>query len=455
MRTGKAGLLLTALVMGSVGLAGGQSPATSGQAPSVPARSASPGGLIEGVAAVVGDTPILRSEVEEQFVTLAPQFQVDPSDSSQANQLRREILDNLISEQLLTQEAEALGLKVDDATINDAVSQAVESDRARLGAEGFAAQLKKEGITETELRARYSQEARQELLRRNLLQKEVFAKVAVTDAQVLQSFQQNKEKIGKKPRALRVLDLFVRTTPDSLIEQSQRKRAEDIRKEIVGGVAFDEAAKKYSDDEKSRPQGGLLPPFSPGDLGDRSFEQVAFTLPVGEVSRPIRTNLGYHIIQVVNRDEQSQTTQIRHILIKVTPTRADESRIRAKVDSIRDEIASGKLDFAEAVRRYSNDSASRAAGGDVGWLAIDNFLGDTRGAVDSLRMGAVSRVAEVEGGYHIFKLTGEQAETDYAFDDIKDELRGMAERDERQKRLETYLKELRSRYYVEVRPMGS
>lgn len=455
MRTGKAGLLMTALVFGSVGLAGGQAPATSGQVPSTPARPAAPGGLIESVAAVVGDTPILRSEVEDQFVTLAPQFQVDPNDSSQANQLRREILDNLISEQLLTQEAETQGLKVDDATINEAVNQAIESDRARLGAEGFATQLKKEGLTEAELRTRYSLEAKHELLRRNLLQKEVFAKVTVTDAQVLQSFQQNKDKIGKKPRALRVLDLFVRTTPDSLIEQAQRKRAEDIRKEITGGLAFDEAAAKYSDDEKSRSQGGLLPPFSPGDLGDRSFEKVAFTLPVGEVSRPIRTNLGYHIIQVVNRDEQSQTTQIRHILIKVTPTRADESRIRAKVDSIRDEVASGKLDFAEAVRRYSNDPASRDSGGDVGWLAIDNFLGDTRGAVDSLRMGGVSRVAAVEGGYHIFKLTGEQAESEYAFDEIKDELRGMVERDERQKRLETYLKELRSRYYVEVRPMGS
>ncbi len=70
-----------------------------------------------------------------------------------------------------------------------------------------------------------------------------------------------------------------------------------------------------------------------------------------------------------------------------------------KVDSIRDDIASGKLDFAEAVRRYSNDPASREAGGDVGWLAIDNFLGDTRGAVDSLRVGQVSRVAQVDGGF--------------------------------------------------------
>jgi peptidyl-prolyl cis-trans isomerase SurA len=446
-RTGMAGLLLAALVIGATGFA-------AGQTPSPPAGTAPAGGVIEGVAAVVGDVPILRSEVEEQFVSLAPQFQVDASDTSQANQLRREILDNLISEQLLTQEAEATGLKVDDQMVNDAVTQAIESDRARLGAEGFATQLKREGITEAELRTRYSEEARRELLRRNLLQKEVFSKVTVTDAQVQKQFTDNKDKIGKKPRSLRVLDLFMRTTPDSLIEQSLRRRAEDVRKEIVGGLAFDEAAKKYSDDEKSRDQGGLLPPFSPGDLGDRSFEKVAFSLPVGEVSAPVRTNLGYHIVQAVNRDAQGQTVQIRHILIKVAPTRADESRILTKVESIRDQIVTGKLDFAEAVRLYSDDPASKEAGGDVGWLAVDNFLGDTRGAVDSLRVGDVSRVSKVEGGYHIFKLIGEQAESDYNFDEIKGELRGMVERDERQKRLETYLKELRGRHFVEVRPMG-
>jgi len=418
MRYGMAGLLLAALVFGSIGDA-------SGQASSSPASPSTSGGVIEGVAAVVGDRPILRSEVEEQFDALAAQFQVDPNDTTQANQLRREILDNMISEQLLSQEAAALSMKVDDAMVEEAVSQAIESDRARLGAEGFAAQLKKEGLTEAELRARYSEEAREELLRRNLIQKEIFSKVTVSDAQVQKSFTDNRDKIGKKPRTLRVLDLFVRTTPDSLIERAQERRAEDIRAEIVGGMAFEEAAKQYSDDEKSRAQGGLLPPFSPGDLGDRSFEKVAFTAPVGEVSEPIRTNLGYHVVQVVNRDAQGQTVQIRHILIKVTPTRADDSRVQARVAAIRGEIVSGKLDFAEAVRRYSNDAASREAGGDVGWLAIDNFLGDTRGAVDSLRVGEVSRVAQVDGGYHIFKLVGEQAESDYTFEEIKEELRGI------------------------------
>ena len=90
----------------------------------------------------------------------------------------------------------------------------------------------------------------------------------------------------------------------------------------------------------------------------------------------------------------------------------------------------------------------------MGWLAIDNFLGDTRGAVDSLRVGEVSRVAAVEGGFHLFKLIGEQAESEYSFEEIKDELRGMVEREERQKRLETYLKELREPSFVEVRADG-
>ncbi len=201
------GVVLAAIALSILWVQGARSQGTKGS------PGPRQGGVVEGVAAVVGNQPIMRSEVDEQFTALAPQFQVDPSDTSQSNQLRREILDNLISEQLLTQQAEKEGLKVDDAQIKEAVDSAVQGDRERLGAEGFANELKKEGINEEQLRQRYGDEARKELLRRQLLQKEVFSKVSITDADVQKAYQENKDKIGKKPRALRVLDLFVRTTP--------------------------------------------------------------------------------------------------------------------------------------------------------------------------------------------------------------------------------------------------
>jgi peptidyl-prolyl cis-trans isomerase SurA len=409
--------------------------------------------VVEGVVAVVGDTPILRSELDDRFQVLSPQFEIQPGDTARANQLRREILDNLVSEQLLLQEADAQGLKADQEQIDAAVSSAVDGDRGRLGPDGFAAQLTKEGITEADLRARYAAEARKEMLRRQLLQREIVAKVVVTDAQVEQQFRENKDKIGKRPRALRVLDLFVRTMPDSLIESTYRKRADEVRTEIDGGLAFEEAAKRYSDDEKSRDQGGLLGRFGPGDLGDRTFEKAAFSGAVGSVVGPLRTNLGFHLIQILDRDPQGAWVQIRHILIAVPTSRSDENRTRQRIESVRADIVSGKLDYGDAVRRYSDDVASREAGGDVGWLPIDNFLGETKGAVDSLRVGEVSRVAAVEGGFHLFKLVGEQAETDYTLDEIRDELRGMVENQERQKRLDAYLQELRKKIYVEIHPL--
>ena len=155
----------------------------------------------------------------------------------------------------------------------------------------------------------------------------------------------------------------------------------------------------------------------------------------------------------MDRDPDGAWAQIRHILIGVAPSRSDESRLKQRIESMRAEILAGKLDFADAVRRYSDDVASRETGGDVGWLPIDNFLGDTRGAVDSLRVGEVSTVAAVEGGFHLFKLVGEQAETAYSFEEIRDELRGMVENQERQKRLDAYLTELRKKIFVEIRPL--
>ena len=177
MRTGMAGLLLAALVIGTAG-------PSAAQAPSAPAA-----GAIEGVAAVVGDVPILRSEVEEQFVALAPQFQVDASDTSQANQLRREILDNLISEQLLTQEAEAVGFKADDArsTRRGAPGDRIRS--RRIGAEGFAASSREEGINEDGSSQPLLVRGRGRiLLRRTSSRRRSSRRCSVTDAQVLKHF---------------------------------------------------------------------------------------------------------------------------------------------------------------------------------------------------------------------------------------------------------------------------
>lgn len=408
--------------------------------------------VVEGIAAVVGEHAVMHSEVEEQFTILAPQFQLDPNDTSQANQLRREILDNLVNEQLLTQEATAVGIEVDQTQVGQAVDEGIRADKERMGAEGFANQLIAEGLTETELRAIYADDLSKDFLRRQLLQREVFSKVSITDAQVERHFEENRERIGKKPRALRVLDLFVRTIPDSTIEMTYQRRAIEVRDEIVAGLSFEEAARRYSDDTRTAEQGGMLGRFAPGDLGDRSFERVAFTNTIGEVSQPVRTNLGYHLVMVVDRDPNGVWTQARHILIGVAPSRSDEQKTRERVGVIRQRIASGEIDFGTAVERYSQDVMSQEQGGDVGWLPIDNFLGETRTVVESLRVGDVSEVAAVEGGFHIFKLIGEQAETDYTFAEIRDELRNVVELEERQKRLEEYLAELRARTFVEIRP---
>jgi len=409
--------------------------------------------LVDGVAAVVGDYPVLRSQVEEQFTLLAPRLQIDPNDSSQANQLRREILDKLIHERLLKVEAEGLGIEVDQKQVDAGVEEEIQANRDRLGDEGFASQLLAEGLTEDELRSDYATKLHEEFLTRQLLQREVYAKVTVTDTQVLRHFEENRDKIGKRPRSLRVLNLFVRTTPDSLIENTYRERAGEVRTEILGGLSFEEAAKRYSDDESTADKGGLLGRFAPGDLGDPNFEGAAFTLPIGEVSAPVRTNLGYHLIQVDDRDPEGAWTQVRHILIGITPSRSDKQRTRMKVEKIREEIVSNAIDFSTAVARYSQNEPTRQNGGDIGWLPIDGFMGETRAVVESLRVGDVSRIAQVEGGFHIFKLIGEQAETDYVFDEIKDELRNIVEMEERQKRLDEYLAELRAKTFVEIRPI--
>jgi parvulin-like peptidyl-prolyl isomerase len=165
----------------------------------------------------------------------------------------------------------------------------------------------------------------------------------------------------------------------------------------------------------------------------------------------VQSRFGYHLLKVTERDPGGQWTDVRHILVAVTPSRADVAATRETAERIRGELAGGALDFVEAIRRHSDDPASRANEGDLGWIPIDSFYGDMRSVADTLRVGRISPPVEGDGGFHVFKILGEQAEGNYTFDEVSDQLKQLAFQQAMQEQLRAWLDELRKKFYVENR----
>jgi peptidyl-prolyl cis-trans isomerase SurA len=229
-------------------------------------------------------------------------------------------------------------------------------------------------------------------------------------------------------------------------EEAARKRMADARNRITGGEAFADVAAEVSDDP-TKARGGDLGWFSPGDL-DPAFQTALDTLAVGELSEPVRSRFGYHLIEVLERD--GNRFHVRHILAQVEPTDEDVKRARAAAETARNRILAG-ASFEDVAKELSEDTLTRDKGGDLGWTPVQYLLPQVAAVLDSVDVGDTSPVVESDLGFHVFKVLNRRSGGEYAYDEIKDRLRGFLEQKELEKVYDDWLAAVRDSAYVEIK----
>lgn len=384
-------------------------------------------GAAERIAAIVNKNVILASEVDERFQQAAARFGVDPRDSVSVAKLRRNILDQLVENQVVLAEAVRLGIAVTPQDVAAAVDREIGALRERLGGDaGFRRALEQERMTEADLRKRYEPDVREQLLISRVVNREVQSKTTVTDADVRAFYDANRDSIGKRPEELRLAHILVAFEADSLQAKRAKARADSVHSLIVRGRPFEEAARQFSDDPSGQ-RGGDLGAFGHGDMVPE-FEVIAFALKPGQLSQPIRTRYGYHIIKVESHQAKTDSTEemvrARHVMIGIKPTPADEERARKRALVYRDSLMKG-ADFAVTARRHSMDTATKDSGGVLGEISVATLPDNLREVLTGLSVNEISVPVKREAGYHIFKLLGRVPESDFKYDDIKEDLRQM------------------------------
>lgn len=180
------------------------------------------------------------------------------------------------------------------------------------------------------------------------------------------------------------------------------QKAIEIREKILNGLDFEEAAKLYSDDKSALTNGGDLGYFSVFRMVF-PFETGAYLTPVGQISLPVRSQFGYHLIQVVDRREKPRDRDVSHIFIEKTPERPLEES-RAQANLIYQKLKNGE-DFGELAHTYSEDNSGRANYGAMGRFYEHNFdIPQVGEKVYALQEGQFSQPIESKYGFHIFKV---------------------------------------------------
>jgi len=369
MRTLKYRLLL--LLMVFTGAAGTQAQDTTGL-------------VIDGVAAVVGGKIIMYSDIESQYM----QYRLQSGVQGTGTEIRCRILENLILQKLLYNQAELDSLFVTP----DEVSSELDR-RFRYFINQFGSQEKLEKYynkSVDQFKSELSEVIEEQMMVEKAQQK-VIENVKVTPSEVKAFFREIPEDSIPLVPAQVELAHIVKNPPVSPTEKILvKERLRSMRDRILKGENFGALAALYSEDPGSAKNGGEIGLHGRGELYPQ-FEAVAFKLKPGEISDIVETEAGFHIIQLIER--RGDFINVRHILLMPRVSDDDLNRSRVFLDSIAGLIRDKKMTFEEAAQKFSDDP-TKINGGTM----INPYTNNSKFQLDQMDPRLFSVVNRLEPG---------------------------------------------------------
>ena len=343
--------------------------------------------IIDAVVAVVGGNMILRSDIENQYLQIRSQGNIQGT----ATNLKCQILENLLYQKLVLHQSQVDSIEVTDAQVESEMDRRM---RYFISQAGTPERLEEHfGKSLLEIKNELRDVIREQMLTEQAQQK-ITSDVTVTPSEVKSYFRKLPKDSIPLVNAELEIGVIVRQ-PGIGDEEKQlaKDKLKGFKDRLAKGDDFSTLAVLYSEDPGSSKQGGELGMFKRGEMRPE-FEAAAFKLKPGEVSDIVETEDGYHLIQMIER--RGEYVNVRHILIQPKVTLQNLNKAKLSLDSVASLITKSKLTFDEAVIKYSDDPNKNSGG-----LLINQASGNSRFeasqidakiffVVDKLKVGEVS-----------------------------------------------------------------
>ncbi len=402
---------------------------------------------VDGIAAIVGDEIILESDIDEELYLFNMRTGGQALTEGNVLEYRTSVVHEMIDEMLLVAKANRDSILLSPGALDEELDRRVAELEERHGSpEALDAALDSEGITRQELREIYRDDIEKRLLAEQVIRREVHGRIDVTWRDVDEYYEENGADVGVVPEAFHVAGIVSAPKVSEDLKRAAYDRLDAARAELDAGSSFEDVAAQYSDDA-SAARGGDLGWFGRGMMVPE-FEEAVFALAVGEISGVVPSRFGFHIIRLDERNEEQ--VRARHILARVTPGPDDVLRARARADSLRTMIVDG-ADFSAVAGGYSDDEASSARGGDLGWFAPGDLDAEFETALRALEVGGVTEILEGDGGYYILKLVEYEEPRTAELDEIRDQLKEYIFGLRAEERFQELMEELRQEIFIDVR----
>lgn len=400
---------------------------------------------MDRIIAIVDQSVITEQELADRMRTVSAQLEKQGTELPPQNILEKQILERLIADSLQLQLAAQTGLKVDDTQLDKTIERIAAQNK--MGIEEFKIAIEKDGISMRKFR----EDIRSEITIARLREREVDNRLNVSEGEI-DNYLTTQANRGEEQDEFEISHILIRTPEDSSPEdlQKAKTKTQEALKQLTGGASFAQVSAALSDAPNAL-EGGAMG-WKSGSQLPALFLDPLKSMQVGEVSKPIRSPNGFHILKLTNRRGGTSSlvigqTHSRHILIKLSEV-VSEKDAKRKMDGIKERLDNGAK-FEELARQYSEDGSANN-GGDLGWVNPGDTVPPFEKAMNALGLGEVSEPVLSPFGWHIIQVL-ERRQQDMTKEAARLKARQEIRTRKSEEAYQDWIRELRDRAFVELR----
>jgi len=405
--------------------------------------------LLDRVSAVVEGRVVLLSDVVLAANALAAQQKINPStDLEKYKNLLLQSSESMIEQLVIIKMAEVDSVEVLDKDIERALERQIETIINQSGSKEAAEEALGRKISD--FKRAYRDDMKGKLLAERYTTT-LTSGISITRNEVIDFYNTYKDSIGSFPTFYKTRHLLLEIKPSEDSLNDALIKTNKIREEIVLGLSFEDAAKKYSEDPGSKELGGNLG-YVPRGTFVKEFEKAAWTIDLETLSPPVKTKYGYHLIEVLQRT--GQKVALRHILISVTTSEEDKSLTYKRAASLVKEIKN-KEDFILKTKEFSDDTTSSPKGGYMGMIDLESYqikeLSDT---IKNIPLNTPSSPILTQFGYHIIWVDEKKEGGPPTLDKNWIDLEQMALNQKKSDWYSVWIKKIKNKFYIKRNPLS-
>ena len=400
---------------------------------------------MDRIIAIVDQGVITEQELIDRTRIIKAQLEKQGTQQPPDNVLERQVLERLIADSLQLQMAAQTGVKVDDTQLDKTIERIAAQNK--MNVEEFRVMLEKDGVP---LR-KFREDIRNEITIARIREREVDNKLNISEGEI-DNYLTTQANRGDEQDEFEISHILIRTPEDASPEDLEKAKAktQDALNQLADGISFSQVSASLSDAPNALEGGGMG--WRNGAQLPAVFLEMLKPMQKDEVSKPIRSPNGFHILKLTDRRGGTSSlvigqTHARHILIKLSEV-VSEKEAKRKIDGIKERLDNGGK-FEELARQYSEDGSANN-GGDLGWVNPGDTVPPFEKAMNGLGLGEIGEPVLSPFGWHVIQVI-ERRQQDMTKEASRLKARQEIRARKSEEAYQDWIREMRDRAFVELR----